>query len=119
MIIMIPLDDNSKEATICVSLGRAPYFLVHDSKQATSQVLPNPAADAQGGAGIKTAQLIVDNKADALITPRCGQNAAEVLQAAQVAIYKASGSSVADNIKLLEEGKLDALTSFHAGFHGK
>ena len=117
MIIAIPVDEGKK--SICVSFGRAPYFLIHDTDSAKTEMVENPAAEAQGGAGIKAAQLVVDKGANALITVRCGQNAADVFKAAEIKIYKAFGSDAAENLKALAEGKLDDLTSFHAGFHGK
>lgn len=117
MKIMVPVDDSREN--ICVSFGRAPYFLIQNTETGTSELAGNPAAEAQGGAGIKAAQLVVDKGANALITVRCGQNAADVFKAAGIAIYQADGPSAAKNLKALSEGKLSVLTSFHAGFHGK
>lgn len=89
--------------SICVSFGRAPYFLIHDTDSAKTEMVENPAAEAQGGAGIKAAQLVVDKGANALITVRCGQNAADVFKAAEIKIYKAFGSDAAENLKALAE----------------
>lgn len=118
MKIVIPVNENSNETTVCASLGRAPYFLIYDTKNKTEEYVKNLAADAQGGAGIKAAQFIVDSGADALLTVRCGQNAADVLNAAGVKIYKTSSDKVDENLKDFAEGKLEAITQFHAGFHG-
>ncbi len=117
MKIAIPVDEN-KEA-VCVSFGRAPYFLIHDTETKTSKIETNPAAEAEGGAGLKAAQFVVDTGADALITVRCGQNAADVFKAAGTKIYKALNTYADENLKAMAEGKLDELTSFHAGFHGR
>ena len=117
MIIAIPVDEG-KEA-VCVSFGRAPYFLIHNSENGETNIVENPAAEAQGGAGIQAAQFVVDTGADALITVRCGQNSADVFKAADLKIYRAQGGSASENLKLLAEGKLEELTNFHAGFHGK
>lgn len=116
MKIMIPLDDDKKN--ICVSFGRAPFFLLHDTDKNESEFLENPAAQAQGGAGIKAAQFVVDNGAESLITVRCGENAAEVFKAAGIKIYKSQDSDAQENIKALKDGKLEELTHFHAGYHG-
>ena len=67
---------------------------------------------------MKAAQFVVDNEADALITVRCGQNAADVFAAAEMKIYKAEGVSAQDNLAAFEEKKLEPLTHFHAGFQG-
>ncbi|MDO5409812.1 MAG: NifB/NifX family molybdenum-iron cluster-binding protein [Lachnospiraceae bacterium] len=116
MKIAIPVDED--QVTVCASFGRAPYYLFHDTETNTTEVLENPAASAEGGAGIKAAQFIVDQKSTSLITIRCGENAAEVLQAAEIKIFKSEGVKADENISALKEGKLAELTHFHAGYHG-
>lgn len=117
MKIAIPVDEN-KEA-VCVSFGRAPYFLIYDDKTETSEIKPNPAANAEGGAGLKAAQFVVDAGATVLITVRCGQNAADVFKAAETKIFKAQDGDAQKNLLAMLEGKLSELTSFHSGFHGR
>ncbi len=119
MIIAIPVNENHGEPNVCVSFGRAPWFLFHNTVTDETQILENPAANVEGGAGIKAAQFVVDHKANALITLRGGENAAEVLLAADTQIYKAQGSTAKENLALFTEGKLEKLESFHAGFHYK
>lgn len=116
MKIILPLDENKID--VCVSFGRCPYFMIYDTDTSSTEIKENPAINAQGGAGIKSAQFVVDNNADTLITVRCGENAAEVLNAAGVKIYKPEGVSAEQNIVLLKEEKLSPLTNFHAGFQG-
>ena len=77
MKISIPVDEKSLESNVCVSFGRAPYFLIYDTETKESIFLNNGAAASTGGAGIKAAQTIVDNKVNTLLTPRCGENAAQ------------------------------------------
>ena len=116
MKIIVPLDENQKD--VCVSFGRTPLFLLYDTETKEEECLVNPAAEAEGGAGILAAQFVVDSKAQVLITVRCGENAAEVLKDAQMKIYKSSVTDARENIALYEEEKLEELTRFHAGFHG-
>lgn len=118
MKIAIPADENKMETSVCVSFGRAPYYLLHDTETGKSEFVVNTAADAQGGAGLKAAQLLVDSGADALLTVRCGQNAAEVLKAADVKIYRTELAGAEENLAAFQEGKLTPMTQFHAGFHG-
>ena len=119
MIIAIPVNENNVEPSICVSFGRAHWFLFHDTVTGETQTLENPAANAEGGAGIKAAQFVVDHTANVLITVRGGENAAEVLLAADIQIYKAQGRTARENLAAFTEGKLEKLESFHAGFHHK
>ncbi|AHF08728.1 NifB/NifX family molybdenum-iron cluster-binding protein [Dehalobacter restrictus] len=117
MKIAIPVDDNSMDTSVCISFGRAPYFLLYDTETEENNFLNNSAAASQGGAGIKAAQNIVDSGAEAIITPRCGENAAEVLKVAEIALYKNTNNSIRDNIEALKEGKLNLLDDIHPGFH--
>jgi predicted Fe-Mo cluster-binding NifX family protein len=118
MKIAIPVDEKSLESNVCISFGRTPYFLIYDAETQESEFIDNSAAASAGGAGIKAAQTIVDHKVSALLTPRCGQNAADVINAAEIEIYKTASASVKDNIADFIEGKLPLLDEIHAGFHG-
>ena len=118
MKVAIPVEEKSLHSNVCVSFGRTPYFLIYDTETNESRYIDNAAAGAQGGAGIKAAQSVIDVNAAAVITVRLGQNSADVLNAAGVKLYQSEFGSVKRNIELLTEGKLSVLTSFHAGFHG-
>ena len=119
MKIAVPVDNSSMETRICVSFGRAPYFLIFDTESNEGVFLTNSAATSQGGAGIKAAQVLVDSQADTLLTPRCGENAAQVLSKANIKIFKTINDSIQDNIAALNEGELALLTDVHPGFHGQ
>ena len=114
MKIAIPLDEN--QVDICPTFGRAPYFLFHEDGKET--VVENPAAQVQGGAGLKAAQFLVDNRVTVLITPRCGQNAADVFHTVGMKILKSEGTLAHDNIIAYQEDELAELTHFHAGYQG-
>ncbi|MGM9571651.1 MAG: DUF134 domain-containing protein [bacterium] len=114
MRIAIPLDESKQD--VCTVLARAPYFLFREEGKDT--IVKNPAAKAHGGAGIQAAQFLADNGVNAVITVRCGQNAADVFKAANIKVYKSVSKAAADDLTALEEGKLSELTQFHGGFHG-
>lgn len=117
MKIAMPINDESIESGVCISFGRAPFFLIYDTESKDSLFLKNAAASSPGGAGILAAQYIVDNKADVLITPRCGENAVGVFNAAATKIYKTNNDSIEDNIKAFNENELELLVEIHSGFH--
>lgn len=119
MRMMIPVDEKKSGTGVCPSFGRAPYYMLFDAATREVVYLDNPAADAAGGAGIKAAQFVADQKADVLLTPRCGENAGEVLKAAGVLLYQTIAGSAEENIAAFEAGTLSPLTQFHEGFHGK
>ena len=114
MKIAIALDDNKED--VCIVLARAPYFLIRE--KGVDTIVENPGAQAQGGAGIQAAQFLVDQQVTDLITVRCGQNAADVFQAAGIRIYKSAGKTAAQDLTALENGTLERLESFHSGYQG-
>ena len=114
MRIAIPLDENRED--VCIVLARAPYFLFRDESGET--IVENPAAQAQGGAGVQAAQFLVDSGVTELITVRCGQNAADVFAAAGIKLYKSVHKTAAEELAALAKGELEPLTRFHGGFHG-
>ncbi len=118
MKVAIPADEKSLMGDVCPSFGRAPYFAIYDIETKENVFFENGAAASQGGAGIKAAQSIVDQGVKALLTPRCGENAAEVLKAAGIALYKTAPGSVLQNIEAFADGKLPLLQDIHPGFHG-
>ncbi len=118
MRIAIPVIENKKDTKISTSFGRSPYYLIYDLQENITQYIVNTAKDAQGGAGIKASQIIIDNKADVVITPQCGNNAYEVLKEAGIEVLESKGDVVDLNIIYYQNKKLNSLTNIHAGFHG-
>lgn len=116
MRIALPVEDD--QTKVSMVFGRAPYYLIYDTENKSDELKKNPAAESSGGAGIQAAQFIVDSKVDVLITPRCGENSAEVLNEAEVKIFKSEGNDVATNLTAFQENKLSLLDHFHAGYHG-
>ena len=117
MKIAIPVDTKSDDTQVCMSFGRAPYYLIYDSQTKEKVFIQNTAAQSAGGAGIRAAQLLADQKPEALLTPRCGQNAADVIQAAGIKIYKTVENSVDEYNDRFHEDKMDELDKIHAGLH--
>lgn len=118
MKIAIPIDEERLDAPICISFGRAPYFLMYETKSKEYGFLDNStAASSQGGAGIKAAQIIVDHGVDVLLTPRCGENAAEVFKSANIQIFKTTSINVKEMLEAYSEGCLSELVEIHSGLH--
>jgi predicted Fe-Mo cluster-binding NifX family protein len=89
----------------------------YDTETGNHEFLDNSAATSQGGAGIKASQMLVDHGAKAIITYRCGDNAAQVLNAAKIEMYKAQDGTVSENIKKYKNGELSVLLEIHPGLH--
>ena len=117
MKIAIPADAQSMDSAVCPSFGRAPYYLIVDTKTEAPVFLKNPASASQGGAGVLASQFLVDQDIQAVVTPRCGRNAAQVIEAAGIGLYRSQAGTLQDNLKSFIDGNLDRLEEIHAGFH--
>lgn len=116
MIIAIPVEDNRTE--ICEAFGRTQEFCIYDTETKEKRFVDNSGNAVQGGAGIKAAQLVLDEKAEVVLVPHLGENAAMALQAAEVKLYQSVGLSLDDNIQNFVDGKLEVLNDIHPGHHG-
>ena len=117
MKVAIPVDTQSLDGVVAENFGRAANFLFYDTETKAAEYLDNSAVMSAGGAGIKAAQAVVDAGAQALIAPRCGENAAKVLQAAGVKLFQSAGGTAQENLDALAAGALADLSDIHAGFH--
>jgi predicted Fe-Mo cluster-binding NifX family protein len=117
MRIALPVNDKDIKSEICPSFGRTPYFLIYDTAEKSSVFLDNLAAQSTGGAGIKTAQMLVDQSIKVIIAPRYGENAAKVLIDGDIKVYKNIAGTAEENIKAYENNQLDILADIHPGFH--
>lgn len=117
MRIALPVNDKDIKSEICPSFGRTPYFLIYDTAKKSSVFLDNLAAQSAGGAGIKAAQMLVDQSVKVIIAPRYGENAAKVLIDGDIKVYKNIVGTAEENIKAYEKNQLDILADIHPGFH--
>ena len=98
MKIAIPVDDKSLNSAVSQSFGRAPYFFFYDRETEESDFL--------------------DNGAKALLAPRCGGNAEEVLRRSEVVIYQSLPGTIKENLDAFAAQRLVLLSDFHPGLHG-
>ncbi|MDD3113753.1 MAG: NifB/NifX family molybdenum-iron cluster-binding protein [Candidatus Izemoplasmatales bacterium] len=118
MIIAMPVTSPDSNALLYHSFGRAPFFVFYDLNTDSMRFVTNEATTTQGGAGIKAAQIIVDNHANCLFTPQCGENSVSVLIGAKIIIYRSIPGTIANNVHAFKSEKLELLHETHTGFHG-
>lgn len=118
MKIAIPAENKSMTSNVYESYGRAPYFLIYNTITKESEFLDNSAVISQGAAGIRVSQLIADIGVKALIVPRCGKNAYNILKNAEVLVYQSIPGTLQENLSEFLLDKLNLLNEFHPGLHG-
>jgi predicted Fe-Mo cluster-binding NifX family protein len=113
MRILVSTTKGGLEDNVSPIFGRCPTFTivqVEDKKIGKADVIPNPGAQAGGGAGIAAAQAVIDAGADVVITSNCGPNAIGVLSQSGIKVYASTGS-VKSAVESLIVGMLSSLES--------
>lgn len=106
MKIVISAAGDSLDSMMDPQFGRAAYFLFVDSDTLAYQSFINPNVEAPGGAGIQSAQFVLEKGAQAVITGSCGPNAYRVLTEAGIPIIEASVKSVREQVQAFKENFL-------------
>ena len=109
MKIMLPVENNHYEAHVSKQLGRSEFFLVYDLDKENGEFYKNLYKNENHGAGVKTAEFILKNKCDALITPRVGERALEILLDTNVKIYQAMDGTIKENLDAFKNDNLEVL----------
>lgn len=103
MIIMVSSTGNTKSDACDPRFGRCQYFVKFDTESKAYEFIENKAVDASQGAGIAAAQIVVDHKADLLLTGNLGPKAFQVLNISNIKAYKTSGKTVEETIQSFDE----------------
>lgn len=109
MKIAIASQGSDLTSMIDPRFGRARYFIIYDTGDDTWKLIDNlENSQVPRGAGIQTAQRVIDSGADLIISGNFGPKAADVLDAAGVARTMWSEGTVADAIELAKSNRLPA-----------
>jgi predicted Fe-Mo cluster-binding NifX family protein len=112
-------DEQSLNASVSLSCGRAPHFLFYNTVSKEHYFLDNRTVASRGGAGIRVAEVIADHGVKVLLAQRCGKSVEEALRKTEVLVYNAISGSAGENLEAFVNEKLALLHEFHEGFHGK
>jgi len=100
MVIVIPSNGDTINSLISDTLGRAPFLIVYDSTNEKYNSVENPGFKVQDGSGLKASEIIINNKADVLLTKEIGRKSYSVLQREHIKIQLlTTGGSVKSVIK--------------------
>jgi predicted Fe-Mo cluster-binding NifX family protein len=101
--------------------GRCAFLIFYDTDAGDWEAVPNANRDASGGAGIRTAQSVIDRGADAIVTGNIGPNAMQVFSG-QIKVHTGFSGSIEEALQALRAGSLPDATSptvkDHAGMAG-
>jgi len=117
MKIAVPTNGNNLDSPASPVFGRCPTYIFVDTETMAFEVLPNPAMNQPGGAGIQAAQFVVNQGAKAVLTGNLGPNAMDVLQAAGVPGYLIADGTVRQAVEQFKEGQLQPMPAGNVGAH--
>ncbi len=108
MIIAIPVSENKGlDSALDPRFGRAAGFMLYTVETDKLEYVSNTQNyEAAQGAGIQTAQNLLNQKANAVISGLCGPKAFAVLSKAGIELFYRKGGTVKDALEEYEAGKL-------------
>ncbi len=79
--------------------GRCHYFIIWDNENNSFEAIANPNIDADSGAGIQSAQLVVNKNVSMVISGEVGPKAEQVLKTATIKIVNETNGVIKDIIE--------------------
>jgi predicted Fe-Mo cluster-binding NifX family protein len=109
MRIVVTSNGADLDAQASPVFGRCPVYLFVDTESMAFEVVENPATGAASGAGIQAAQLVVEHRAEAVVTGSVGPNAFAILRAAIVPVCFFGGGTVREAVDAFNAGALQSV----------
>ncbi len=109
MRIVIPANGTDLDAPTSPVFGRCQTFIFVNPETLEVEALPNPAAEAPGGAGVQAAQLVLRHGAEAVIARRLGPKAFGLIQSAGIPAYVLEGATVREAVQAFQARRLTRL----------
>ncbi|MGC8810186.1 MAG: NifB/NifX family molybdenum-iron cluster-binding protein [bacterium] len=97
------------EAEMDPRFGRCQYFIFANPETMKFEAVENPNLGAAGGAGIQSAQLVINRGVEALITGQVGPNAFTTLQAGGIKIITGVTGQIKEVLEKYKKGELTSL----------
>jgi len=92
MKIAIPSTSEAFTSLISDTLGRAPFLIFYDSSTGEYDSVENPGFQIQDGSGLKASEIILEKRADVLLTREIGRKSYSALQKDHIKIEMLNSS---------------------------
>ena len=110
MRIALASDGQELTSKLNPRLGRARYIIIVDTIKKDFVVIDNEEiSDLSGGAGVKAAEAIVEQKVDFVVSQNFGPNALRVFKASDVKAAVISGGTVEEAIEDIKRGQYNLI----------
>lgn len=110
MKIVISSQTNKDNSPLDPRFGRCSYFAIYDTNQKSFEFKENLNVHESQGAGISSAQSIVDLGVKTVITGNLGPKAKQVLDGNGISGYRAENMTLLEAIQAYEKESLEMIT---------
>lgn len=118
MIIAITSTGENLDSSFDERFGRSQYFIFFDTQSNSFKAKENKKnLQASQGAGIQSAQCIIDEGAEILITGNCGPKAFQFLRMVGIEVYLTKASTAKEALQHYQDGKLHPLKEANVEGH--
>ncbi len=118
MIVAITSTGENLDSSFDERFGRSQYFIFFDTELKKFKAKENTKnLQASQGAGIQSAQCIIDEGAEILITGNCGPKAFQFLKMIGIQVYLTRASTAKEALQHYQEGKLQPLKEANVESH--
>ena len=103
MKVAITSTGNSLESGVDPRFGRCAFFAIYDTESQGIEFLPNPARDAEEGAGPKAVQMVASREAKKIVSGEFGMKIKPLLDSLkiQMIVVKDPGKRIREIIDML------------------
>jgi len=108
MKIAISTGEENVRALLNPRFGRCEFFALYDTETKEWKFIPNSGSLEGKGAGIKAAQLVIEQNVDVLLTGDLGPNAADLIAEAGIKVYSLPEITLEEAVAEFEKGNLAA-----------
>lgn len=94
------------DALVDPRFGRAAYYIIIDPDSMKYESIPNPNINSLGGAGIQSAQFVINKGVKSVLTGKCGPKAFAVFESAGIKIYEDIDGTAREAIKAFRNDQI-------------
>ena len=116
--VIVPSDSAGLDGQVYYRFASAPYFILYDFAESKITAIQNPYAAQVRGMGITVAQMLIEQKIDAVIAGGIGPQSFDTFYLAEVKIYGPATGSVRTAITNYQLGGLPQLKEANLGGYG-
>jgi predicted Fe-Mo cluster-binding NifX family protein len=116
--VIVPADSSSLDGQVYYRFASAPYFILYDYTESKMTAIQNPYAAQVRGTGIIVAQMLLQQKIDAVIVGGIGPQSFDTFYLAEVEIYGPVTGSVRTAIRNYQSERIAELKEANLGGYG-